>query len=397
MKFAKRLSNISASPTMAVMQEAQKLRQQGVDVIDLGVGEPDFPTPQSIKQAGIEAIEGDFTKYTASAGIQELRQTVADQYNRRWGTDFSVANVLISCGSKHAIYNVCMTLFEEGDEVLLPTPYWVTFPEVIKMTGAVPREIVTSQENGFILRAEDVTGQITPRSRGIIVNTPSNPTGAVIPGPIIEELVELARSRGLFLLCDEAYDYFTYRETPHVSAASFVKSSDDFFAIIGSVSKTYSMTGWRIGFCVSHSELIKKISAFQSHQTGNPTSISQKAALFALQSDPELVREMKEEYQARRDFVLGCLKELPGFSCVPPQGAFYMFPNVEQCMGTMGISTSEEFSKFLIQEARVATVPGSAFGMEGYIRISYAASMDHLREAFSRIKAAVSSCKEPSP
>ena len=390
MKYAKRMASISPSPTMVIMQEAQRLRQQGVDVIDLGVGEPDFPTPQSIKQAGIEAIEGDFTKYTASAGIQELRQTVADQYNRRWDTDFSAANVIISCGSKHSIYNVCMALFEEGDEVLLPTPYWVTFPEVIKMTGAVPREVVTSEENGFILRAEDVAEKISPNTRGIIVNTPSNPTGAVIPGSIIEELVGLARSKGLFLLFDEAYDYFTYREASHVSVASFVKSSDDFFAILGSVSKTYAMTGWRIGFCVSHTELIKKISAFQSHQTGNPTSISQKAALFALQSDPEVVREMKEEYQARRDFVLSCLKELPGFSCAPPQGAFYMFPNVKKCMQGMGISTSEEFAKLLIQEARVATVPGSAFGMEGYIRISYAASMDHLREAFSRIKAAVS-------
>jgi aspartate aminotransferase len=391
MKFAKRMASISPSPTMAVMQEAQRLRQKGVDVIDLGVGEPDFPTPQSIKQAGIEAIEGDFTKYTAAAGIQELRQTVADQYNRRWGTDFSAANVVISCGSKHSIYNVCMALFEEGDEVLLPTPYWVTFPEVIKMTGAVPREVVTSEENGFILRAEDLEGKISPETRGIIVNTPSNPTGAVIPGPNIEELVELARSKGLFLLCDEAYDSFTYGEASHVSVASFVKSSDDFFAILGSVSKTYSMTGWRIGFCVSHTELVKKITAFQSHQTGNPTSISQKAALFAFQSDPEDVRAMKEEYQARRDFALSCLKELPGFSCEPPQGAFYLFPNVEKCMREMGISTSEEFAKFLIQEATVATVPGSAFGMEGYIRISYAASMDHLEEAFSRIKAAVSS------
>ncbi len=391
MKFAKRMASISPSPTMAVMQEAQRLRQKGVDVIDLGVGEPDFPTPQSIKQAGIEAIEGDFTKYTAAAGIQELRQTVADKYNRRWGTDFSAANVVISCGSKHSIYNVCMALFEEGDEVLLPTPYWVTFPEVIKMTGAVPREVVTSEENGFILRAEDLEGKISPETRGIIVNSPSNPTGAVIPGPNIEELVELARSKGLFLLCDEAYDCFTYGEASHVSVASFVKSSDDFFAILGSVSKTYSMTGWRIGFCVSHTELVKKITAFQSHQTGNPTSISQKAALFAFQSDPEEVRAMKEEYQARRDFALSCLKELPGFSCEPPQGAFYLFPNVKKCMREMGISTSVEFAKFLIQEATVATVPGSAFGMEGYIRISYAASMDHLREAFSRIKAAVSS------
>ena len=394
MKLTKRMANISPSPTMAVMQATQQLKSQGIDVVDLGVGEPDFPTPQSIKQAGIDAIEGDFTKYTAAAGIPELRQEVADRCNRRWGSDFSGANVVVSSGSKHSIYNVCMALFEEGDEVLLPTPYWVTFPEVIKMTGAVPREVETSQEKGFILQVEDVEKAITSKSKGIVVNTPSNPTGAVIPGPIVEELVDLARSKGLFILFDEAYDYFTYGETSHVSVASFVKSSEDFYAIVGSVSKTYSMTGWRIGFCVGHPDLMKKIAAFQSHQSGNPTSISQKAALYALQSDPRLVQEMKEEYEERRDLVLRSLKELPGFSCPPPDGAFYVFPNIAGCMERMGLSTSEEFSKFLIQEARVATVPGSAFGMEGYIRISYAASMDQLREAFSRIKAALSSSLE---
>ncbi len=388
------MANISPSPTMAVMQAAQELKSQGIDVVDLGVGEPDFPTPQSIKQAGIDAIEGDFTKYTAAAGIPELRQEVADRYNRKWGTDFSGANVVVSSGSKHSIYNVCMALFEEGDEVLLPTPYWVTFPEVIKMTGAVPCEVETSQEKGFILQVEDVEKKITSKSKGIVVNTPSNPTGAVIPGPIVEELVDLARSKGLFILFDEAYDCFTYGETSHVSVASFVKSSDDCYAIVSSVSKTYSMTGWRIGFCVGNPDLMKRMTAFQSHQAGNPSSISQKAALYALQSDPRLVQEMKEEYEERRELVLRSLKELPGFSCPPPDGAFYVFPNVADCMERMGFSTSEEFSKFLIQEARVATVPGSAFGMEGYIRISYAASLDQLTEAFSRIKEALPSSLE---
>ncbi|MDA2929564.1 pyridoxal phosphate-dependent aminotransferase [Acidobacteria bacterium AH-259-O06] len=390
MKFAKRLAGISTSPTMAVMQEAQQLRKQGIDVIDLGPGEPDFPTPDSIKQAGIEAIREDFTRYTPAAGIQELRQAVADRFNQGWGTDFSGANVIITCGAKHAIYNVCMTVFEEGDEVLLPTPYWVTFPEVIKMTGALPREVVTAEENGFILGIEDLKGKLTSQSRGVIINTPNNPTGAVLPGSVIEEMVELARSKGIFLLFDETYDYFTYGDKSHVSLASFIKSSDNFFAIVGSVSKTYSMTGWRIGFCLGHLELINKIAEFQSHQTGNPTSISQKAALCALQSASELVKEMKAEYQRRRDFVLGSLQEIPGFACAPPDGAFYMFPNVSRCMHEMGIGTSDEFAKFLIQEAQVATVPGSAFGMEGYIRISYATSMENLREAFSRMKEIVS-------
>jgi len=389
MKFAKRLNQISASPTMAVMQEAQKLKNQGIDVIDLGPGEPDFATPESIKEAGIAAIRENFTKYTAAAGIQELRQAVADQYNLQWGTEFSVANVVISCGAKHAIYNVCMAIFEEGDEVLLPAPYWVTFPEAIKMTGASPRELVTPQENGFILGVQDVEARIGSKTRGLIVTTPNNPTGAVIPGPMLEKLVKLVRRREVFTLFDECYDFFVYGGKSHVSAASFVEPSDDFFAILGSVSKTYSMTGWRIGYCIAHPELIKKIAEFQSHQTGNPCSISQKAALFALGTDRELIAEMKQEYEKRRDFVLPALQEIEGFSCVQPDGAFYLFPNVAECMREIGIGTSEEFSRFLIQEARVATVPGSAFGMEGYLRISYATSVENLEEAMTRIKQAV--------
>ncbi len=282
MKLAKRFDQISASPTMAVMQEAQRLKKQGVDVIDLGPGEPDFGTPDSIKEAGIAAIREDFTKYTAAAGIQELRQAVADRYNLQWGTEFSAANVVISCGAKHSIYNVCMAIFEEGDEVLLPAPYWVTFPEAIKMTGASPQEIVTSEENEFILGVQDIEERIGSNTRGLIITTPNNPTGAVIPGPMLKELVDLVRSRGVFTLFDECYDFFVYGEKSHVSAASLVGPSDDFFAILGSVSKTYSMTGWRIGYCIAHPDLINKIAEFQSHQTGNPTSISQKAALFAM-------------------------------------------------------------------------------------------------------------------
>ena len=389
MKFAKRLDQISASPTMAVMQEAQKLKKQGIDVIDLGPGEPDFTTPESIKEAGIAAIREDFTRYTASAGIQELRQAVADRYNLQWGTEFSAANVVISCGAKHSIYNVCMAIFEEGDEVLLPAPYWVTFPEAIKMTGASPHEFVTSEENEFILGAEDIEERIGSSTRGLIVTSPNNPTGAVIPGPRLEELVSLVRSREVFTLFDECYDFFVYGGNSHVSAASFVGPSDDFFAILGSVSKTYSMTGWRIGYCIAHPDLIKKIAEFQSHQTGNPTSISQKAALFALGTDRELIAKMRQEYEKRRDYVLPVLREIDGFSCVTPDGAFYLFPNVTECMREMEIGTSEEFARFLIQEARVATVPGSAFGMEGYLRLSYATSMENLEEAMSRIKQAV--------
>ena len=317
MKLANRFADISASPTMAVMQEAQRLKKQGIDVIDLGPGEPDFPTPEPVKRAGIEAIEQNFTKYTASAGIVELRQAVAEKFNQTWGTDFTASHVLISCGAKHAIYNVCMTVFEERDEVLIPVPYWVTFPEVVKMTEATPRPVPTQEENGFVLELAAIEAELNDRSRGIIVNTPNNPTGAVIPGAIVEKLVELARQRHIFLLFDETYDYFTYGDQPHTSLASFVESSEDFYAIVGSLSKTYSMTGWRIGFCVGNKELIRKMNQFQSHATGNPTSISQKAGLAALESSPEMVQAMKEEYEHRLHLVLDLIKEIPDISCVP--------------------------------------------------------------------------------
>lgn len=389
MKIAKRLSGITASPTLAVMQEAQRLRQQGVDVIDFGPGEPDFPTPEPVKEAAIEAIRRNFTKYTAAAGLHELRQAVADKYNQEWGSDFTVANVIITCGAKHAIYQASTALFEEGDEVVIPAPYWVTFPEIVRMADARPVELATSEESGFVLEPRQVESALTSHTRGLIVNSPNNPTGAVLPGSALKELVELCRGRNVFLMSDETYEYFVYDDHPHVSLASLVGSDEEGFALVGSLSKTYSMTGWRIGYCVAHQSLIKKIGEFQSHQSGNAASISQKAALAALRGDPELVAAMKREYEVRRQMVLDGLDRILGFACPKPFGAFYAFPNVSEAMRIAGVDTSQEFSRFLIQEARVATVPGSAFGMEGHIRLSYATSRENLREGLSRIRAAV--------
>ncbi len=389
MKFATRLAGISASPTIAVMQEAQRLKRQGVDVIDFGPGEPDFPTPELVKQCGIEAIRANFTKYTASSGILELRQAVADKYNREWGAAFTPDNVMLCAGAKQAVYNVCMAVFEQGHEVLNPVPYWVTFPEIVKITGARPVDLLTREEDGFVLKSEAVASALRPATRGLIVNTPNNPTGAVLPADELRNIAELCRARDLFLLSDETYEYFTYGQRRHVSLASFVGPSDPFFAIVGSLSKTYSMTGWRIGYIVGHAELIDKIGEFQSHASGNPSSISQKAALAALRSDPALVAEMRQEYERRREFVVKAVEDIPGFRCPAPDGAFYVFPNVAACLKSSGIPNSQELARYLLQQARVTVVPGSAFGLEGYIRISYATSMDNLREGLSRIKGAV--------
>jgi len=372
------------------MQEALELKSRGIDVIDLGPGEPDFPTPDLIKQAGVEAIETGFTKYTPASGIKELREGIADDFNRKWDTHFTGSNVIVTCGAKHAIFNVCMTVFEEGDQVLNPCPYWVTFPEIVNMTGAQPVDVETSESNGFVLTTSNVEKRLTERTKGLIVNTPNNPTGALIPPETIGQLVDLVRDQGIFLVFDETYEYLTYEGTKHTSLASCIDPVNDNFAIVGSFSKTYSMTGWRIGYCVGPTGLIDNMGKLQSHQTGNPTSSSQRAAVAALLGGTHDLEIMRLEYEKRRQLVLDEITKTPGFYCAAPFGAFYAFPNVSEAMKKLDIRTSQEFSRFLIKEARVATVPGSAFGIEGYIRISYATSPANLQEGFSRIRRAVS-------
>ncbi|UCF35479.1 MAG: pyridoxal phosphate-dependent aminotransferase [Acidobacteriota bacterium] len=390
MRITQRLTGIGASQTMMVMQRAQELRSRGIDVIDLGPGQPDFPTPDAVKQAGIAAIDANFTNYTPAAGILELRQSVADTYNRDWGTRFDAGNVIITSGAKHALFDACMAVFQEGDEVLIPCPYWVTFPEIVKICGGVPVEVPTDERDRFILSPDEVSARVTPQTRGLVVNTPNNPTGAIIPPAHLAELVEIARSRDLFLLFDETYDRFTYAGKKHTSLAASVRDSDEAYAIVGSFSKTYSMAGWRIGYCVGPKPLIAKLIEFQSHQTGNPTSVSQKAAVVALQLGAKAFEPMRVEYERRRDYVLKALDGINGFRCPQPDGTFYVFPNVEGAMKATGMGNSHEFSNFLLQEARVATVPGSAFGLEGYIRLSYATSLDRLQQGLERIRSVVS-------
>jgi len=374
---------------MAVMQEAQELRGQGIDIVDLGPGQPDFNTPELIRRAGVAAIEEGHTRYTPAAGTKELRQAVAEKYNLDWGTSFDFSNVVITSGAKHAIYNVCMAVFEAGDEVLVPCPYWVTFPEVVKITRAVPVTVPTEQDESFILSPGRVREKCTENTRGLIVNTPNNPTGAVLPREVVSELAELGRERDLFLLFDETYERLTYGGKRHVSLAEVAAKLDDGFAIVGSFSKSYAMTGWRVGYCVGPGSLIQKITEFQSHETGNPCSISQHAALAALDGGVEIVESMRREYERRRECVLRGLETIPGYRCAEPDGAFYVFPEVLESMQRLGISDSVEYAKFLLQEARVATVPGSAFGLEGHIRLSYATSTKNIEEALVRIRTAV--------
>jgi aspartate aminotransferase len=282
-----------------------------------------------------------------------------------------------------------MTVFESPQEVILPSPYWVTFPEVIKISGALLRLVEATAEDNFELKAEAVSKALSPATRGLILNSPNNPTGAVVPEKTIDKLVDLCTREGIFITSDETYEHFVYEGRRHVSLAAKFSSADTGFAIVGSMSKTYAMTGWRIGYCIGHQDLIKKISQFQSHQSGNPVSMSQKAALEAFIGGSDMTKNMLNEYSVRRQMVLEGLSEISGFSCPKPYGAFYAFPDVSAAMKATGIETSQDFSKFLLQKAGVATVPGSAFGAEGFIRISYATSRENLQEALYRIKTAV--------
>lgn len=389
MKIASRLADIAPSPTLAVMQEAQRRRAQGIDIIDLGPGEPDFPTPGPVKEAAEQAIRDNFTKYTAAAGMRELRQAVADRWNRDWGCRFTTEHVTITAGAKSAIFNIVMTMFDAGQEVLIPAPYWVTFPEAVRISGALPRSFPTRECNGFALKAADFESHVTSRTAGLIINSPNNPSGAVIAPGDLADIVALCRSRRILLISDETYDRFTFDGRTHASAASCVSAEDDFCALAGSFSKTYSMTGWRLGYLISHPDHIRAVNNLQSHTSGNACSISQKAGLAALSSASASVDEMLAEYARRREYVVPALNALPGFSCPIPYGAFYAFPNVSECMKRLDIPDSATFSRFLLDEARVATVAGSDFGLEGYIRISYATSMENLRRGVERIEKAV--------
>jgi len=388
MKLAKRVGSLSSSPTMAVMEEAARLRNEGREIIDFSIGEPDFNTPENIKSKGREAIDRNFTRYTPSAGIKDLREAVVLKYKNRYQVDYSVSEVAISCGAKHTLFNLAFVLFEEGDEVLLPVPYWVTFPEQLKMVGATPVEVETFEKDGFILRASALREKITTRTKAIIVNTPNNPTGAVIPPSEVESIVELAVAHNLLIIFDECYEYFVFDGNVHASLARFASKARHLSVLVNTASKTYAMTGWRIGYLVAPKEIVKAVNDLQSH-SANPASVSQKAAVESILGGQESVKAMIAEYERRRQYVVERLNAIRGLTCANPGGAFYAFPNVTHFLKGSAGGNSLQFSSFLLRQAGVAVVPGSAFGKEGHIRISFATSMENLEKGLDRMEEAL--------
>ena len=384
LKLTKRISRISASQTMAVAETASRLREQGLDVVDLSAGEPDFPTPENIKQAGIRAIEANFSKYTAASGITELKQAVVDRHSHDFGSAYSTSEVMLNVGAKHSIFNVFSALIEGGDEVVIPTPYWVTFADVARYVGAQPVFVETLEDHGFRLTCDMVEAAITPKTRLLVVNSPSNPSGAVLDDDEFVRIAGLCKDRGVVLLSDECYAYFLYEGRRPFSIASRSEFKGT-VVIVGSVSKTYAMTGWRVGFVLGDGGLIKGISKLQSHSTSNPTANAQKAAVEAFRGSQQSVGEMLAEYSRRRRYVVDRLRRIPGFRCEEPGGAFYAYPNVSAAF-ERGVKDVVDFSVQLLEKKQVAVVPGVAFGTNEHVRISYAASMDHLEKALNRIE-----------
>ena len=385
MTFSDRVGRISESATMAVTAEAARLRRAGVDVVALGAGEPDFPTPENIKQAAVRAIESNFTRYTAAGGIPELREAIVAWHAREFGTDYGPSECIATVGGKHAIFNFLAAVVDRGAEVILPVPYWVTFYDVINYYGGTPVKVRTQESNAFSLTADDIEGAITDRTRVVIVNSPNNPSGAVVERGEYERILRLTSGTGVTLLSDECYSHFTYSSDPFSIAAS--EGAKQNVAVAGSLSKTFAMTGWRLGYLLGPADLISNANKLQSHATSNPNSIAQKAALEALGGSMDAVYAMLEQYRARREYVVAALNDIPGVTCPQPNGAFYAYPNISSTFGRGGIHSGMDFAKRLLGEAHVALVPGEAFGTTEHVRLSYAASMEDLEEGVRRIRA----------
>jgi aspartate aminotransferase len=382
-RIADRISSISVSSTMKVAADAGKLRSEGVDVVDFGAGEPDFPTPDNIKRAAVRALDANFTKYTPVGGTAELKAAVCEMHAKDFGTAYKPSECIITVGGKHVIFNLTQALINPGDEVVIPAPYWVTYKDVVNYAGGKCVFVDTSEANGFALTAAMVEPSLNARTKMLIVNSPCNPSGALVEREEFEKIFQLTSERGITLMTDECYCHFLYDSQPFSIAC--LPGAKDTVVVAGSLSKTYSMTGWRIGFGLAPAPIVTAMTKLQSHSTSNPTSIAQKAAVEALRGPQDSVAAMLAEYRRRRDFVVERLRAIPGVTCAEPRGAFYAYPNVGVVLGKNGIADTLQLAERLLAEAHVAVVPGEAFGTDRHVRITYAASMHELERGIDRI------------
>jgi aspartate aminotransferase len=381
--FAERIGRIEVSATMAVAAEAAKLRAQGANLVDFGAGEPHFPTPRHIKDAAIAAIDANFTRYTVVPGIPDVRKAIVERHACDFGSDYALDEAIFTTGGKLALFNTIQILVEHGDEVILPVPYWVSFKDIIQYAGGKVVYLETSEAESFRITADAIEKAITPKTKAIILNSPSNPAGSVVSAEDLERIVHLAHERGIFLLLDECYVYLNYAGKP-VSGGSFTWAKEH-LVILGSLSKTYAMTGWRAGFALASKPVVANLSKLQSQSTSNATSFVQKAAIAALTGSQVCVSEFRAEFIELRDYMLAKLLEIPGITCTKPEGAFYVYPNISAYLGKGGIRSATELATRLLHEGHVVTVPGEAFGTSEHIRLSYPVTRQNIDEGTRRM------------
>jgi len=384
LKLTERINRIEPSATMAVVAEADKLRQQGIDVVDFGAGEPHFATPQHIKDAAINAIQSNFSKYTAVGGTTELRDAIVHRHAVDFDSDYRREETIASVGGKHALFNAIQVLVDHGDEVILPVPYWVSFKDIVRYAGGNCVLLETDEEQGFRVTAEMIERLITPRTKLIILNSPSNPSGAVMSPEDLKEVVRLAAERGIWVISDECYVYLSY--TGKRFSIGSLREYRERMVIVGSLSKTYAMTGWRLGYALAPAPIVNAMQKLQSQSTSNPTSIVQKAAVAALNGPQQCVEEMRQEYIRLRDHVVKGLRSIPGIKCTLPEGAFYAYPNISSFIGRNGIGSASDLAGRLLRESHVATVPGEGFGTRDHIRVSYATTVAELDRGLERMR-----------
>lgn len=387
MNLSERVRNISPSPTLAITAKAKEMRKQGLDVVGFGAGEPDFNTPHHIIQAAAEAMQKGFTKYTPAGGIPELKQAIAEKLEQDNQLKYTADEVVVTAGAKHALYNLFQVLCEPGDEVIIPVPYWVSYPEQVKLAGAVPVFIEGKEENQFKITPEQLEAAITPRTKIFLLNSPSNPTGMIYSKQELEALGEVCLRKGLVIISDEIYEKLLYDDAAHISIASLSPELKANTIVVNGVSKPYAMTGWRIGYAAGPKEVIKAMERLSSHSTSNPTSIAQYAALAAITGTQEPLEEMKRHFAERRRKMLDWIGRIPGFKVFPPQGAFYVYINIKSAYQTAHgrFANADEWAKALLEQEKVAVVPGSGFGTKDHIRLSYATSLEQIDKGMKRI------------
>lgn len=381
MNLAKRVEDISPSLTLAITAKARNLKAEGQDLVNFAAGEPDFDTPKEIKKAAVVAINEGFTKYTPASGLPELKAAIAAKFKKDNGLEYPPSSIVVSCGAKHSLYNIFQAISQEGDEVIIPSPYWLSYPEMVKLSGAKPVFIETKEGDNFKLKGADLKEALTDKTKALILNSPSNPTGAVYVKKELEEIADIAVSKGILVISDEIYENLIYDRLKHLSIASLGGKIKNITLVVNGVSKSYSMTGWRIGYAAGDEEIMGAINKIQSHSTSNPTSISQKAALRAITGNQASVSEMRKEFESRRDYMLERLNEIKDFKTVKPQGTFYAFCNIAKTE-----FDSVTLSNKLLDEVKIAVIPGKPFGSDKHIRFSFAINVNEIKKGMDRLE-----------